>query len=105
MTKADDPAGFRPSAAPSAGRTATPWTDLRRFTSARVALGRAGHGLPTAAHLDFQEAHARARDAVHSALDADALEAAIAPEPLLRVDSLAGDRRSYLLRPDLGRRR
>ena len=81
-----------------------PWTDLRRFTSARVALGRAGHGLPTAAHLDFQEAHARARDAVHSALDADALEAAIAREPLLRVASQAGDRRSYLLRPDLGRR-
>ena len=104
MTEPDDPADFRPPAAPSASRTAIPWTDLRRFTSARVALGRAGHGLPTAAHLDFQEAHARARDAVHSVLDADALEAAIRPEPLLRVASQAADRRSYLLRPDLGRR-
>jgi ethanolamine ammonia-lyase small subunit len=82
------------------------WTDLRRFTAARVGLGRAGNGLPTAAHLDFQEAHAQARDAVHSVLDADALEAAIAPLglPVLRVASQAADRRAYLLRPDLGRR-
>lgn len=80
-----------------------PWAALRRFTSARVALGRAGHGLPTAAHLDFQEAHARARDAVHSALDLDALEAALGL-PTLRVASRAADRRDYLLRPDLGRR-
>ena len=84
-------------------RTETPWVELRRFTSARVALGRAGHGLPTAAHLDFQEAHARARDAVHSALDLDALEAALGL-PAIRVASQAADRRSYLLRPDLGRR-
>jgi ethanolamine ammonia-lyase small subunit len=86
--------------------TPSRWTDLRRFTAARVGLGRAGQGLPTAAHLDFQEAHARARDAVHSALDADALEAAIAPLglPVRRVASQAADRRAYLLRPDLGRR-
>ena len=82
------------------------WAELRRFTAARVALGRAGNGLPTAAHLDFQEAHARARDAVHSALDAAALEAALAPLglPVVRVASQAPDRRAYLLRPDLGRR-
>jgi ethanolamine ammonia-lyase small subunit len=80
-----------------------PWVELRRFTTARVALGRAGHGLPTAAHLDFQEAHARARDAVHSALDLDALEGALSL-PALRVASQAPDRRTYLLRPDLGRR-
>jgi ethanolamine ammonia-lyase small subunit len=86
------------------------WAALRRMTQARVGLGRAGNGLPTAAHLAFVEAHARARDAVWSALDPDALAAALAPTlgplglPLLRVASQAGDRRGYLLRPDLGRR-
>jgi ethanolamine ammonia-lyase small subunit len=79
------------------------WRDLRRFTDARVGLGRVGTAQPTAAHLDFQEAHARARDAVWSALDVTALEAAIA-RPVLRVCSAAADRREYLLRPDLGRR-
>ena len=80
------------------------WTDLRRFTPARVGLGRAGNGLPTRAHLDFLEAHARARDAVHSALDVPALQAALAPEPTVLVHSAAPDRATYLLRPDLGRR-
>lgn len=82
------------------------WRDLRRFTDARVGLGRAGNGLPTGAHLDFQEAHARARDAVHSVLDAAALAADLAPlgRPVHRVRSAASDRRTYLLRPDLGRR-
>lgn len=82
------------------------WQDLRRFTTARVGLGRAGNALPTAAHLDFQEAHALARDAVWSALEADALAAALAPLGIAAriVASEAPDRRSFLLRPDLGRR-
>lgn len=80
----------------------TLWRDLRSFTSARVGLGRVGHALPTAAHLDFQEAHAQARDAVWSALDVAALTAALPGAQI--VASAAPDRRSYLLRPDLGRR-
>jgi ethanolamine ammonia-lyase small subunit len=87
------------------------WAALRRLTPARVALGRAGNALPTAALLDLQEAQARARDAVWSALDEAALEAALAPVlsplglPVLRAASEAApDRRTYLLRPDLGRR-
>lgn len=79
------------------------WTDLRRFTPARVALGRAGNGLPTAAHLDFQASHAAARDAVHAELDTAALQADIGL-PSIVVHSEAPDRRTYLLRPDLGRR-
>ena len=82
------------------------WIDLRRFTPARVALGRAGNGLPTAAHLDFQAAHAAARDAVHAELDVATLCADLTAAGLgnIAVHSKAPDRRSYLLRPDLGRR-
>ncbi len=79
------------------------WADLRRFTPARVGLGRVGNALPTAAHLAFQAAHAAARDAVHAELDIAALQADL-PRPALVVHSAAADRRTYLVRPDLGRR-
>ncbi len=84
----------------------TLWRDLRRFTPARVALGRAGNAQPTAAHLAFQADHAAARDAVHAALDVAALQADLAAAGLAArvVRSACPDRRTYLLRPDLGRR-
>ncbi len=75
--------------------------ELRRFTAARVALGRSGTGLPTQAALDFAEAHALARDAVHGALDVPALLAAL--PRAVAVRSAASDRAVYLRRPDLGR--
>ncbi|QKP78662.1 ethanolamine ammonia-lyase subunit EutC [Methyloligella sp. GL2] len=79
---------------------------LKRFTEARIGLGRFGAGLPTAAHLDFSEAHARARDAVHASCDADAIEATLkaAGREVIRVKSQAADRATYLRRPDLGRK-
>ncbi|WP_298166236.1 ethanolamine ammonia-lyase subunit EutC [Novosphingobium sp.] len=80
------------------------WARLRRTTPARIALGRVGHALPLGEVLDFQLAHARARDAVHAALDPAALTAALAPLPVLEVESDAPDRATYLRRPDLGRR-
>ena len=82
------------------------WRQLRQLTRARIALGRAGTSLPTAAHLDFQFDHARARDAVHSALRVERVEDALKPLGLgtLVVRSAAGDRQTYLKRPDLGRR-
>jgi ethanolamine ammonia-lyase small subunit len=85
---------------------ANPWEALRRHTPARIALGRAGPALPTKEVLEFGLAHARARDAVHLALDIDRLEgelkaAGYAP---VRVASRAADRTAYLTRPDLGRR-
>lgn len=83
-----------------------PWAFLKAHTVARIAQGRAGHSLPTSALLSFQLDRARARDAVHSALDAaDLLNQLDAVQPgtvLLR--SQAADRQHYLQRPDLGRK-
>jgi ethanolamine ammonia-lyase small subunit len=86
--------------------TPDPWDDLRAYTAARLALGRAGSSMPTDELLRFGFAHAQARDAVHVQLDAQALADALAADGLstLQVHSAAADRASYLLRPDLGRR-
>src|SRR3954462_14498823 len=85
-----------------------PWSVLRDATRARVALGRAGDGLPTARELEFRAAHAAARDAVHTPLDADLVRAALAAAgvglDVLEVHSRAPARTTYLQRPDLGRR-
>jgi len=82
------------------------WEALRRYTPARIALGRAGSGLPTREVLRFGLAHARARDAVNAALDAPALASGLVEIgfPVLQVRSSARDRQSYLARPDQGRR-
>ena len=83
-----------------------PWAALRRYTDARIALGKVGASLPTDEVLRFGLAHAMARDAVNAALDESAVEATLAPLglPCVRVCSEASDRPAYLLRPDLGRR-
>lgn len=81
-----------------------PWARFRQATRARIGLGRSGDALPTRALLEFQLAHARARDAVHSAVDFDRLAADLAPHPILRVHSAVPDRDTYLRRPDLGRK-
>src|SRR5450830_25769 len=95
----------KPNLAPDAF-VQDPWQQLKGFTRARIALGRVGSSLPTKEVLDFGLAHAMARDAVHLALDVDALERSIAAlgNTTLRVHSKAPDRASYLLRPDWGRR-
>mgnify|MGYP001757572850 FL=1 len=82
------------------------WDGLRRFTDARIALGRAGHSQPTAAHLAFQLAHAQARDAVHLPFDIATLAQGVQDLGLSTVclRSAAHDRPTYLQRPDLGRR-
>jgi ethanolamine ammonia-lyase small subunit len=80
-------------------------TQLRTFTSARVALGHAGSSLPTNELLELQLAHARARDAVHAELDMQAFALELKPVSgeCLIVRSAAPDRPTYLRRPDLGR--
>lgn len=82
------------------------FTQLRKFTPARVGLGRAGNSLPTRELLQLQLAHARARDAVWAKLDAQALAVdlrRIAGECLL-ARSTAPNRQVYVRRPDLGGR-
>ena len=59
------------------------------LTPARMALGRAGQGCRPRPMLDFQLAHARARDAVHAALADGAFGAAMAGLPVIEVDSRA----------------
>lgn len=83
-----------------------PWTRLRSFTSARLALGRAGDSLPTHEVLEFALAHARARDAVHKELDTDGLMRKLKASGFhsITVQSAARNRAEYLRRPDLGRK-
>jgi ethanolamine ammonia-lyase small subunit len=82
------------------------WPALRRATPARIGLGRSGTALPTTAHLDFQLAHARARDAVHAAFDPTSIAVAVERSclELVMLRSAASERATYLRRPDLGRR-
>jgi ethanolamine ammonia-lyase small subunit len=88
--------------------TGNPWRTLRRFTDARIGMGRAGVSLPTAELLAFQMAHAQARDAVHQPLDVARLVNDLAlvarALPAVCVQSQAVDRADYLRHPDKGRR-
>ena len=85
------------------------WLGLRAYTPARIAQGRSGVSLPTAANLQFQLDHARARDAVHLGFNTQrfvqeygiVFPALAAP---LLLKSEAENRAQYLQRPDLGRR-
>jgi ethanolamine ammonia-lyase small subunit len=85
---------------------------LRNYTSARVALGRAGTSIATTDILDFQLAHAQARDAVHAEFDIVAFARRLTEEvpslenfhvPVLTLKSAAVNREEYVRRPDLGR--
>src|SRR6202046_3683105 len=78
---------------------------LRSYTPARLGLERTGVSLATRPLLDFQLAHARARDAVHAAIDVRMLCDELRRSDLasLALESKAKDRTTYLRRPDLGR--
>lgn len=82
------------------------WDQLRSTTQSRIGLGRAGNALPTTRVLEFNVAHAAARDAVHIPLDVPTFAARVAAvgvgDPTV-VASLATSRSEYLRRPDLGR--
>ncbi|HWA86966.1 MAG TPA: ethanolamine ammonia-lyase subunit EutC [Opitutus sp.] len=83
-----------------------PWSRLRRYTNARIALGRAGGSQPTRDQLAFALDHALARDAVHAPFELDRLAAELRAQnsDALTLTSAACDRATFLQRPDLGRR-
>ena len=85
--------------------TESPWAEWRSVTPARLALGRAGAGMPTDEVLRFGWAHAMARDAIHASLDTQRLAAELRAGgwQVDLVRSRAADRATYLRRPDLGR--
>ncbi len=94
MNQANDPAVISNS-----------WDSLKQFTPARIALGRAGISLTTRASLDFQLAHALARDAVNIPIDFKELELSLSLMGLesLILNTQAENQQHYLQRPDLGR--
>lgn len=85
--------------------TENKWQVLRKFTDARIGLGRAGPSQTTNDVLAFQLAHARAQDAVNTPVNWHSIETCIQElgHPLLHFHSQAVDRACYLQRPDLGR--
>lgn len=87
------------------GFVQSPWEQLKQYTDARIALGRAGGSLPTQVNLDFQLAHAQAKDAVLKYLNIQELKSqlTIVSQDIMTIESCAEDKDVYLKRPDLGR--
>lgn len=83
-----------------------PWTQLRAYTAARIALGRAGVSIPLKENLQFRLAHAYARDAVYASLKIATLKDAIAQKGWKQIllHSQCTNRNEYLQRPDKGRK-
>jgi len=95
-----------PSAVATGDAGRDPWVGLRRYTAARIALGRTGGSQRMGTVLDFRLSHARARDAVMATFDLEAMAgrfgaAGIATQ---RIATAVADKKTYLVRPDLGRR-
>jgi ethanolamine ammonia-lyase small subunit len=82
-----------------------PIASLKEFTAARIAIGRVGSSIPLKQSLQFNLAHAYARDAVYSILDVDGLltKLEVFNLPVLHLHSKAMTRHKYLKRPDHGR--
>jgi len=81
------------------------WQELRKFTHARIAMGRAGNALPTSEVLKLRIAHAMARDAVHSEINIQEISDKLFQLGLnvQQVKSQALDRLDYIRHPHRGR--
>jgi ethanolamine ammonia-lyase small subunit len=82
------------------------WHSLRAFTQARIAIGSAGSAVRTQSHLEFQLAHAEARDAVWKDWDFEKFLIGVQKQSAyaIHLETQAETRSLYLQRPDLGRR-
>jgi ethanolamine ammonia-lyase small subunit len=82
-----------------------PWESLKKFTPARIAMGRVGTSIPLKQALELKLAHAHARDAVYSILNTENLINGLQlfNMPVVKLHSKAESRQQYLQRPDLGR--
>ncbi len=74
---------------------------LSKLTTARICLGHSGISIKTKELLDFQLAHAMAKDAVYLELDTSILEELNLKT--IQLQSKAKDRAMYLQRPDFGK--
>ena len=83
-----------------------PWTSLRSYTAARIALGRTGVSIPLKENLQFRLAHAYARDAVFASLNTETLleEFSNHKWESILLNSQCPSRNEYLQRPDKGRK-
>lgn len=79
---------------------------VRARTPARILVGRAGPAYRTATQLGLRQDHAAALDAVHAELDLshDFGSDFVERWKLFEVQTQAGSKTEYLMRPDLGRR-
>lgn len=83
------------------------WESLKKYTQARIAIGKCGSSVPTRELLDFKLCHAKAIDAVNISLDTSKLINQIShlsENGIYSLHSAANDRSEYLRRPDLGRK-
>ena len=96
----------KPVVSPAVSPSHDPWVGLRRYTAARIALGRTGGSQRMDTVLDFRLSHARARDAVMAPFDLEGIAGrfAAAGFDTHRIATAVADKKTYLVRPDLGRR-
>lgn len=73
---------------------------MKKRTTARIGVGRAGARLDTVTMLQLRADHARARDAVFKDVD----EKAMADLGLFSVQTCCESKNEYVTRPDLGRK-
>jgi len=72
---------------------------MKRKTTARIGVGKAGARLNTQTMLTLRADHAKARDAVFVDVDSGVLE----KMGLFTVQTMCEDKNTYVTRPDLGR--